>query len=445
MEQSPIIAPLSEPAKVKILLVDDQPAKLLTYEVVLGGIGATLIKASSACEAFECLLKHDVALILIDVCMPQIDGFKLATLIREHPRFQRIAIIFVSAVMREDLHQLRGYELGAVDYIPVPLVPELLRAKVKVFVDLYGKTHQLERLNGELEEQVAKRSDELRRRNEQLEERIAQRTREREGLLAQRLHAEQMETVGRLAEVAHDFNNLLMAVQGSLTLLARNLPEDPECRRLLQNASQAARRGSALTHGLLAFSRRRELGPASVDIGEVVIGLEGLLKHALGCDIELSCRFPRTLPPAFVDANQLELALLKLALIARDEMPGGGTLAIGASAVTKHRDAAISPLPLGDYVRIHIVATGVDIHETARRKADVAALTTQASVSRTGLELSVVEEIASRSGGLFRCDFAPNATARAEFWLPQVPPGQPATIPATERHRPGSRSHRSGF
>jgi PleD family two-component response regulator len=106
-------------------------------------------------------LKNDIALILIDVCMPDIDGFELATLIREHPRFQHIAIIFVSAVMKADLHQLRGYELGAVDFIPVPVVPELLRAKVKVFLDLDRKTRQLERLNAELERQVLKRTADL--------------------------------------------------------------------------------------------------------------------------------------------------------------------------------------------------------------------------------------------------------------------------------------------
>ena len=211
MEQGPSIAPLNESAKIKILVVDDQPAKLLTYEVVLTGIGATLIKASSACEAFECLLKSDVALTSIDVCMPQIDGFELATLIREHPRFQRIAIIFVSAVMRADLHKLRGYELGAIDYIPLPVVPELLRAKVKVYIDLYSKTRQLERLDTELEQHVARRTDELRRCNDHLEERIQERIREREMLLAQVFESQQMDTVGQLAEAAHDFNNLLMA------------------------------------------------------------------------------------------------------------------------------------------------------------------------------------------------------------------------------------------
>jgi signal transduction histidine kinase len=419
MAQSPSIAPLNESAKVKILVVDDQPAKLLAYEVVLTGIGATLIKASSACEAFECLLKNDIGLILIDVCMPQVDGFELASLIREHPRFQRIAIMFVSAVMIADLHKLRGYELGAVDYIPVPVVPELLRAKVKVFVDLYGKTRQLERLNAELERQVAKRTAELRRCNEQLEERIEERTREREVLLAQLFEAQQMDTVGQLAEVAHDFNNLLMTVQGSLMLLAKHLPEDPQCRRLLKNATQGARRGTALTQGLLAFSRRRELKPASVDIGEVVRGMQELLKHALGFGIELSCRFPHTLPPVLVDANQLELALLNLALIVRDAMPDGGRLMISGSGITKDGGAAASPLPSGDYVCIKIVATAVNTDEAARPKTNEAVLAIQASGSGGALGLSVVEGIATRSGGLFRLDSAPNAATGAELWLPR--------------------------
>jgi response regulator RpfG family c-di-GMP phosphodiesterase len=172
MEPDPSVAPENACEKVNILLVDDQQAKLLSYEVVLAGMGETLIKASSACEAFECLLKNEVALILIDVCMPDLNGFELAALIRDHPRFQRTGFIFLSAVMTANLDQLRGYELGAFDYVPVPVVPELLRAKVKVFVDLYRKTRQFERLNTELEQQVAERTAALRRLNEQLEQRI---------------------------------------------------------------------------------------------------------------------------------------------------------------------------------------------------------------------------------------------------------------------------------
>lgn len=420
MEQGPSIAPLNESVKIKILVVDDQPAKLLTYEVVLAGIGATLIKASSACEAFECLLKNDVALILIDVCMPEIDGFELAALIREHPRFQRIAIIFVSAMMRADIHKLRGYELGAVDYIPVPMVPELLRAKVKVFVDLYSKTRQLTRLNSELERRVAERTAELRRCNEQLEERIEERIREREMLVAQLVEARPMDSAGELAETAHDFNNLLMAVQGSLTLLAKHLPEDPECRRLLKNATLGARRGTLLTQNLLSFSRRRELKPASIDISDVVSGMEQLLKHALGFGIELSYRFPRALPPVFADVNQVELALLNVALIVRDALPGGGRLMIGASEVTKDRTAPASALPSGAYVRIKIVAIAMNSDEAAWQEAREVVAAAKVPGNRTDLGVSVVEGIAIRSAGLFRLDSASTATS-AELWLPRAP------------------------
>src|ERR1700733_925722 len=241
--------------KVNILLVDDQQAKLLSHEVILAEMNENLLKASSAREAFECLLKNDVALILIDVCMPDLDGFELAGMIREHARFQNTAIIFVLAVM---LEQLRGYRLGAVDYVPVPVVPELLRAKVKVFVELYRKTRQLEQFNAELEKRVEERTAQLRKFNEELELRIDERTRERELALAQLFEAQKMDTIGRLTGgVAHDFNNLLMAVLGSLSLLEKKLPDDPQIRRLLQNAIQGADRGKALTQRLLAFSRRQ--------------------------------------------------------------------------------------------------------------------------------------------------------------------------------------------
>lgn len=147
--------------KVNILLVDDQAAKLLSYEVILRDLGENLLKASSGREALEHLLKSEVAVVLVDVCMPDLDGFQLAAMIREHPRFQRTAMIFISAIHLSDMDRLRGYEMGAVDYVPVPVIPEVLRAKVKVFAELYRKTRQLERLNSELEHRVAARTAEL--------------------------------------------------------------------------------------------------------------------------------------------------------------------------------------------------------------------------------------------------------------------------------------------
>lgn len=147
--------------KVNILLVDDHPAKLLSYEVILRGLGENLLMAVSGREALEHLLKTEIAVVLVDVCMPDLDGFQLASMIREHPRFQKTAMIFISAIHLTEVDRLRGYEMGAVDYVPVPVVPEVLRAKVRVFSELYRKTRQLERLNSELEGRVAARTAEL--------------------------------------------------------------------------------------------------------------------------------------------------------------------------------------------------------------------------------------------------------------------------------------------
>jgi PAS domain S-box-containing protein len=149
--------------KVNILLVDDQPAKLLAYEVILKDLGENLVIASSGREALDILLKSEIAVILVDVCMPELDGFELAAMIREHPRFQKIAMIFISAIQVSDIDRLRGYEMGAVDYVPVPVVPEVLRAKIKVFAELYRKTRELERLNRELEDRVRVRTADLER------------------------------------------------------------------------------------------------------------------------------------------------------------------------------------------------------------------------------------------------------------------------------------------
>lgn len=154
--------------KVNILLVDDQPAKLLSYEVILEELNENLLKATSAQQALELLLKYDIAVILIDVCMPELDGFELAAMIRDHPRFHNTAIIFISAVLLTDSDRLKGYQLGGVDYVPVPVVAEVLRAKVRIFAELYRKTRELERLNQELEGRVEQRTAELAASNARL-------------------------------------------------------------------------------------------------------------------------------------------------------------------------------------------------------------------------------------------------------------------------------------
>jgi CheY-like chemotaxis protein len=131
-------------------MVDDQPSKLLSYEAILGELGEDLVKAGSGKEALDHLLRADIAVVLMDVRMPELDGFEVAEMIRKHPRFQKTAIIFVSAEHLSEDDKLKGYRRGAVDYISVPVNPGVLRAKVTVFVDLHRQSRQLDQLYREL-------------------------------------------------------------------------------------------------------------------------------------------------------------------------------------------------------------------------------------------------------------------------------------------------------
>jgi len=157
--------------KINILMVDDQPGRLLSYEAMLSGLGENLINAHSGMEALEHLLTTNIALVLMDVSMPGMDGFETAQMIHEHPRFQNTPIVFVSGIHVADLDRLKGYKHGAVDYVSVPVVPELLRAKVKVFAELHRKTQQLEMLNARM---TTLRDEERRRLARELHDSVGQ-------------------------------------------------------------------------------------------------------------------------------------------------------------------------------------------------------------------------------------------------------------------------------
>jgi signal transduction histidine kinase len=218
---------MSDHQKVNILMVDDQPAKLLSYEVMLKELDENLIKAHSAREALDLLLRTDIAVVLMDVSMPELDGFELADMIRQHPRFQKTAIIFISAVYLTDLDRLKGYERGAVDYISVPVVAELLRAKVSVFADLHRKTRQMEALNRELRSLSARliaTQDEERRR------------------IARDLH----DSVGQLVASLSMNNGLALMQSENLSPSAANaLQQNSE---LVQQLSKEVRTISHLLH-----------------------------------------------------------------------------------------------------------------------------------------------------------------------------------------------------
>ena len=409
-------------SRVNILLVDDQPAKLLSYEVILGGLSENLYKAASARDALEILLKRDIAVVLIDVCMPELDGFELAGMIRNHPRFARTAIIFVSAVAMTDIDRIKGYEHGGVDYVPVPVVPEILRAKVRIFAELYRKTRQLETLNAGLECRVAERTAELEAMNAELERRVEERTRERQLALAQVHEMQKLDSLGQLTGgVAHDFNNLLMAILGNLEMLGRRLPADDASMRFVAGATRAAERGANLTKRLLAFARHQELKPESVDIIRLTEEMGEILQRSIGPSIELVIDLPSGLAPVRVDPNQLELSILNLALNSRDAMPEGGRLAITASHRVALADNLLGLDP-GDFVCIAVTDTGVGMDETVLRRAAEPFFTTKQIGKGTGLGLSTVYGLTKQSGGATRISSRPGIGTVVELWLPAAAP-----------------------
>jgi signal transduction histidine kinase len=234
---------MSVDEKVNILLVDDQPGKLLAYRAILDELGENLLAANSGREALEHLLRTDVTIVLMDVSMPDLDGFELAEIIRDHPRYQKTAIIFVSAVHLTDMDRLKGYASGAVDYVSVPVIPELLRAKVRVFAELYRKTRESERLNRELEQRVAERTAEL------------------ESSTAKQIElTEQLREADRrkdefLAFLAHELRNPLAPIVNAAGILRLKVADDPDlnwCREVIERqAGQLTR----LVDDLLDVSR----------------------------------------------------------------------------------------------------------------------------------------------------------------------------------------------
>jgi signal transduction histidine kinase len=229
--------------KVNILLVDDQPGKLLTFEAMLDELGENLIKASSGREALEHLLRQDIPIVLMDVSMPDMDGFELAEIIRQHPRYQKTAIIFVSAVHLTDMDRLKGYRSGAVDYVSVPVIPELLRAKVRVFAELHRKTLETERLNRELEGRVAERTSKLR-------DAVAKQIELTEALRRADRRKDEF-----LAFLGHELRNPLAPIVHAASIMKLKAGNDPDltwCREVIERqAGQLTR----LVDDLLDVSR----------------------------------------------------------------------------------------------------------------------------------------------------------------------------------------------
>jgi PAS domain S-box-containing protein len=240
--------------------------------------------------------------------------------------------------------------------------------------------------------------------------------------------AQKIEALGQLTGgIAHDFNNLLSVVIGNLELLQKRLPNDPRMARLVESAIEGAQRGAGLTQRLLAFARRQDLRPAPVDVPGLVRGMTDLLQRSLGPTVRVQTHFPLHLPPAKVDANQLEMALLNLAVNARDAMPEGGTLDIEAEEIGA--DAPLPEgLPAGGYIKLSLIDSGHGMDADTLARASDPFFTTKGVGKGTGLGLSMVQGLAAQSGGKLVLTSMIERGTRVELYLPiaqAVAPLQP--------------------
>ena len=352
--------------KVSILLVDDQPQRLVAYRAILADLGLNLVCASSGREALEQLMDREFAVVLLDVSMPDMDGFEAAKLIHEHPRFERTPIIFVTGVHLDDLDRLKGYSLGAVDYVSVPIVPEILRSKVSVLVELYCKRQELQRANLRLSEanialqeektrelEIVNRSlqhanSELEAANRTLQSEIGERVRIAQALKEADRHKDEF-----LAMLAHELRNPLAPIHNAIELMRMKPLDDPQLNWARDVIARQLTSLTRLVDDLLDVSR---ITRGKINLTRQVVELEGLISRAVETvhplfderGHQLTLELPEPGITVFGDPTRLTQAIANVLGNAAKYTDKGGQISLGTTV----RD---------DDVQIHVRDNGIGI------------------------------------------------------------------------------------
>ena len=343
--------------KVSILLVDDQPQRLVAYRAILADLGLNLVCAGSGREALEQLMDREFAVVLLDVSMPDMDGFEAAKLIHEHPRFERTPIIFVTGVHLDDLDRLKGYSLGAVDYVSVPIVPEILRSKISVLVELYLKRQELQRANARLSEanialqeektrelEVVNRSlqhanSELAAANRTLQSEIAERARIAQALKEADRHKDEF-----LAMLAHELRNPLAPIHNAIELMRMKPLDDPQLNWARDVIARQLTSLTRLVDDLLDVSR---ITRGKINLTRQVVELEGLISRAVETvhpllderGHQLTLELPEAGVTVFGDPTRLTQAIANVLGNAAKYTDKGGQISL--TAAVSHDDVEI--------------------------------------------------------------------------------------------------------
>jgi two-component system, sensor histidine kinase and response regulator len=389
---------------INILLVDDQPGKLMAHEAILSELGQRIIKARNGLEALGHLLRYDFAVILLDVNMPNMDGFETAALIRQRPRFEKTPIIFVTAYNTTDIDRLKGYELGAVDYLFLPVVPQVLKAKVSVFVELARQTQI-----------IKSQADDLtahnRRQAEQLE-------------VIQELNDELKDANSELEAfsytVSHDLRAPLRSINGYVNVLLEDYGSclDDEGRSHLLALDRAAKRMDALTRDLLAYGR----------VARETVTLEPVpLQPLLDAVISLTGA-GKTNPAKFIIEPELVDVMGHPFLLEQclSNLINNATKFVSPGVTPEVR---IRTEPRGSQVRLCIEDNGIGIDAAYHRKI-FNMLERVGDLQRyegTGMGLAIVHRAVQRMGGACGVESALGQGSR--FWvdLLSVPPPRAVT------------------
>lgn len=450
-------------SKANLLLVDDVEANLAALSEVLRSDDVELVLARSGPEALEHLLVHDVALAIIDVQMPEMDGFELAELMRGVARTRQVPIVFVTAGAHDVQRRFRGYEAGAVDFLYKPIEPEILRGKVNVFVRLYLDRKEIARQRDELRELLEEKSrllqerqlaekklreseEQVRLLNADLQKRVSERTAElvtttaqMEELQEQFIQAQKMESIGTLAGgIAHDFNNILHIIQGHAYLL-RDETDQKEISETLTVIEDTVQRGASLVQELLTLARKTEPKLDSVDTAAIIEDLIALIRQTFPKTIQLAARVAPDVPLVIADKNQIVQALLNLCVNARDAMPEGGQLTFTTYMVDRGKLERSAEAAAERYVCIEISDTGMGMDEDLRKRIFEPFFTTKEIGRGTGLGLSVVYGIIKNHAGFIDVESKPMCGTTFRLYLPvSVAAEESPRARVAERAREGS-------
>ena len=367
-------------SKADILLVDDQPGKLMSFESILSDLGENLVLAKSGREALQHLLRQEFALILLDVVMPDMDGFETATLIRQHPRLEHTPIIFLTAFSTSDLDRMRGYKLGAVDYVFAPVVPEILRAKVMVFVELHRKRRELFEANQQLQQ--------------------AQQ---------QALQAERLAAIGEMvAGLAHESRNALQLMQASLEMLNRRIAPGPE-KELVSEIQSAQDRLNHLFEEVSSYAAPIKLARESCEI-------PGLWREAWKqLSPRLEGRNVNLVEAVGSGGTRCEVDVYSMERVFRNIFENA--LAACKDPVKIEIQCGAARINNSDALQVVIRDNGPGLNAEQRQKIFVPFYTTK--VRGTGLGMAIVKRIVETHGGQISVGDSVGAGAAIAITLPK--------------------------